>query len=140
MHHSKGSVFQRLEFPIQSVTIEQSKGNAAVGIQRQNIFKGNGRHSKDLDANANRIGPFCVRCVMFGHLRPACQNKIHRRAYNGWAHIEKDCWNSSNKPNPNLTAKSVAGCENMRLTEKLLVNQIWTPKTTIGRSSPSKGV
>lgn len=34
--------------------------------------------------------PFCVHCLLKGHFRPDCKNRIWRRACNQWGHIARD--------------------------------------------------
>ncbi|XP_044448657.1 uncharacterized protein [Triticum aestivum] len=40
-------------------------------------------------------GPFCVRCLMTGHVRPNCTNKIKCRACKRWGHIARDCYSQA---------------------------------------------
>lgn len=45
--------------------------------------------------------PFYVRCLLKGHFRPDCKNRIRCRACNRWGHIARDCYftNRPNRPN-----------------------------------------
>lgn len=49
-------------------------------------------HHNPASRSPSHSGPFCVRCLMPGHLRPSCSNLIRYRACNRWGHIEKNCY------------------------------------------------
>ncbi|XP_045090689.1 uncharacterized protein [Aegilops tauschii subsp. strangulata] len=39
-------------------------------------------------------GLYCVRCLMHGHLRPSCTNRIKCRNCKRWGHIARDCFSA----------------------------------------------
>lgn len=50
---------------------------------------------------------FCVRCLLSGHNRPSCTNRIKCRSCKCWGHIARDCFSSA-QHNPPPRSNSAA--------------------------------
>lgn len=89
------SVLSRLQFPIQSNIQRAGSQGIQNGRNGRNNQSGPGNY-KDNGPNGliSWSRPFCVRCLMDGHLHPDCLNKIRCRTCKRWGHIARDCRSS----------------------------------------------
>lgn len=83
------SVFSRLQFPNQG----EISGAGSAGIQTERVVHNQSpAPGPTLLAGLNPSSrDFCVRCLLMGHLRPACPNRIKCRKCKGWDHIASGC-------------------------------------------------
>lgn len=78
------TIFDRLQFPIVG-----NNGAGNLPIQNQTgAVSGNVNASRP---NRAQSKAFCVRCLLVGHERPACCNKICYRNCKEWGHIPSGC-------------------------------------------------